>query len=248
MLSFSGVTFPSGPTQTKLVQKLFTEAGIKPSQVEYFEAHGTGTKVGDPEEVNGIASVFCKERTSDDPLLIGSVKSNMGHSEASSGLAALAKVILTINKGIIPPNLHFNTPNPAITALVDGRMKVVTEPTQYHGGYIGINSFGFGGSNVHVIIRPSRLSETTPDTSFGIPRLVTCAGRTQDAIIKQLETVDLHKSHQELLTLVDGIANASPQNMQYRGYIIINEKTGEKTNRLEEVVKVSGGGEKRPLW
>ena len=240
----SGVTFPSGPTQTKLVTKLFQEAGIKPTQVEYFEAHGTGTKVGDPEEVNGIASMFCKDRTPEDPLLIGSVKSNMGHCEASSGLAALAKVVLMVNKGIIPPNIHFNTPNPDITALVDGRMKVVTEPTKFNGGYVGINSFGFGGSNVHIIVRPSKLPASRSE-NVKIPRLVACSGRTQDAVTKQIENANQHKSSQELLTLVDGIAHVSSQNMLYRGYAILEDK--EDGGRVEEVVKVSGT-EKRPLW
>lgn len=212
--------------------------------MEYFEAHGTGTKVGDPEEVNGIASMFCQDRTPDNPLLIGSVKSNMGHSEASSGLAALAKVVMMVNKGVIPPNLHFNSPNPDITALVDGRMKVVTEPTKYRGGYIGVNSFGFGGSNVHIIVKPSQVtSEEAISGPDKVPRVVTCSGRTEEAVNSLLQRAQEHVGDPELLTLLDGIANASSQSMSYRGYAIL----GEESKRLEEVVKVSGA-EKRPLW
>ncbi|MEQ2176781.1 hypothetical protein GOODEAATRI_031599, partial [Goodea atripinnis] len=84
-----GVTFPSGDIQQSLVRFLYQEANISPAQVEYIEAHGTGTKVGDPQEVNGIVSVFCQAKR--EPLLIGSTKSNMGHPEPASGLAALAK-------------------------------------------------------------------------------------------------------------------------------------------------------------
>ncbi|XP_042371726.1 fatty acid synthase-like, partial [Plectropomus leopardus] len=84
-----GVTFPSGEMQQRLVRSLYQEVNINPEQVEYIEAHGTGTKVGDPQEVNGIVSVFCQSKR--EPLLIGSTKSNMGHPEPASGLAALVK-------------------------------------------------------------------------------------------------------------------------------------------------------------
>ncbi|OXB61122.1 hypothetical protein ASZ78_013685 [Callipepla squamata] len=118
-----GVTFPSGEMQQRLVGSLYRECGIKPGDVEYVEAHGTGTKVGDPQEVNGIVNVFCQcER---EPLLIGSTKSNMGHPEPASGLAALAKVILSLEHGLWAPNLHFNDPNPDIPALHDGSLKSI---------------------------------------------------------------------------------------------------------------------------
>ncbi|KAK5608585.1 hypothetical protein CRENBAI_023538 [Crenichthys baileyi] len=117
-----GVTFPSGDIQQSLVRFLYQEANISPAQVEYIEAHGTGTKVGDPQEVNGIVSVFCQAKR--EPLLIGSTKSNMGHPEPASGLAALAKVILSLERGVWAPNLHFNDPNPDIPALTDGRSDI----------------------------------------------------------------------------------------------------------------------------
>ena len=91
----------------------------------YVEAHGTGTKAGDPEELNAITSVFCKDRAPEmGPLLIGSVKSNMGHPEPASGLCGVTKVLLAMQHRVIPPNLHFNTPNPDIPSLIDGRLKV----------------------------------------------------------------------------------------------------------------------------
>ena len=90
-----------------------------------MEAHGTGTKAGDKEELSAITSVFCNGRDHKmGPLLIGSVKSNMGHPEPTSGLCGVAKVLLAMQHKIIPPNLHFNTPNPNIPALLDGRLKV----------------------------------------------------------------------------------------------------------------------------
>ena len=138
--------------QKKLIKEVYSDAKVDPKDVAYVEAHGTGTKVlkasdvlfffvkfslqvststnfffknqvGDPQEVNSIADVFCKDRT--EPLLIGSVKSNMGHSEPASGLCSVAKVLIAMEENKIPGNLHFNKPNPDIPALNDGRLQVV---------------------------------------------------------------------------------------------------------------------------
>lgn len=117
-----GITFPSGAMQNRLIRETFEEIGVNPHDVAYVEAHGTGTKVGDPQEVNSIAEFFCKNRPT--PLLIGSVKSNMGHSEPASGLCSLAKIVIAMESGVIPQNLHFKSPNKDIPALNDGRLKV----------------------------------------------------------------------------------------------------------------------------
>uniref|UniRef100_A0A915JP73 Fatty acid synthase n=1 Tax=Romanomermis culicivorax TaxID=13658 RepID=A0A915JP73_ROMCU len=145
-----GITFPNGNEQANLLRAVYTEAGVEPADVYYVECHGTGTKVGDPQEANAVAEVLCKNRKT--PLLIGSVKSNMGHAEPSSGLASMCKLMIAMESGYIAPNLHFREPNPNIPALLDGRMKVVTEKTPIDAGIIGINSFGFGGANTHVIL------------------------------------------------------------------------------------------------
>lgn len=117
-----GITFPSGKMQNQLMQEVYRQCGVNPVDVSYVEAHGTGTSIGDPQEVNAITDMFCKCRT--DPLLIGSVKSNMGHAEASSGMASIAKVLIAMETGVIPANLHFKHPNTDIPALLDGRIKV----------------------------------------------------------------------------------------------------------------------------
>ncbi|KOB66791.1 putative fatty acid synthase, partial [Operophtera brumata] len=116
-----GITFPAGAMQRRLAEETFREAHLEPRDVAYVEAHGTGTKVGDPQEVNAIAELFCAGRST--PLLLGSVKSNMGHSEAASGLCSIAKVLVAMEKGVIPANLHYKSPNRAIPALSDGRIQ-----------------------------------------------------------------------------------------------------------------------------
>jgi len=109
----------------RLMRELYGEAGVDPATVSYVELHCTGTAVGDPQEINGVTEVFCSNGRSN-PLLVGALKSNMGHSEATSGLASLAKVLIAMHDRAIPANLHFNEPNPKIPGLLDGRLKVIS--------------------------------------------------------------------------------------------------------------------------
>lgn len=104
-----------------------------------------GTKVGDPEECRTLDKIFCTGRK--EPLLIGSVKSNLGHTEGSSGICSITKVILAFQTGLVAPNLHFNEARKDIPALIEGRLKVCTEVTPLPGNLIAANSFGFGGAN-----------------------------------------------------------------------------------------------------
>ena len=151
-----GLTMPSQSSQEKLVRTACEQANVSPNQVRYVEAHGTGTPVGDPIEINAIGSVVGKQRTTTEPCYVGSVKANIGHLEAGSGIAGLIKTALVLKTGIVPPNIHFDNPNENID--FDGlNLKVPTEPTtltdEGEPAYAGINSFGFGGTNVHLILK-----------------------------------------------------------------------------------------------
>ncbi|NXY35555.1 FAS synthase, partial [Pomatorhinus ruficollis] len=233
-----GVTFPSGEVQKQLVRSLYRESGVKPEEVEYIEAHGTGTKVGDPQEVNSITGIFCEcER---EPLLIGSTKSNMGHPEPASGLAALAKVILSLEHGLWAPNLHFNTPNPDIPALQDGSLEVVCKPTPVKGGLIGINSFGFGGANAHVILRPNT-KKCQPLETCNIPRLVQISGRTQEAVETLIQESRKHGGCSPFVSLLSDISAIPVSSMPYRGYTLVGTESD-----IKEVQQVQASG--RPLW
>uniref|UniRef100_A0A8C1I655 Fatty acid synthase n=1 Tax=Cyprinus carpio TaxID=7962 RepID=A0A8C1I655_CYPCA len=234
-----GVTFPSGEMQRRLVSSLYQDANISPEQVEYIEAHGTGTKVGDPQEVNGIVSVFCQSQR--DPLLIGSTKSNMGHPEPASGLAALAKVVLSLEHGVWAPNIHFHDPNPDIPALTDGRVHVVSEPIPVRGGIVGINSFGFGGSNVHVILRPHGSKSLAQAAQPSVPRLLQASGRTEEAVTTLLNNAQQHKDNPSYLSLLNDVSGVPTAAMPYRGYALIGAQ-GE----LTEVQQAQPTP--RPLW
>ena len=146
-----GITQPNTHAHEALIRKTYALAGLadKHHETGFFECHGTGTTVGDPIEANAVARVFGKEG-----MIIGSVKSNLGHSEAGSGNTSIMKSILALEHRIIPPNVNFNTPNPNIP-WKEARLTVATEPLPWPADRqerVSINSFGIGGSNAHVIL------------------------------------------------------------------------------------------------
>lgn len=224
-----GITFPSGAMQNKLIKEVYEEIGIKPQDVAYVEAHGTGTKVGDPQEVNSIADFFCKDRK--DALLIGSVKSNMGHSEPASGLCSLAKMVIAMEVGMIPQNLHFEAPNVDIPGLHDGRLKVVSKNTPWNGGIVAVNSFGFGGANAHIVLR----SNPKPKMSWPtgpIPRIIGVSGRTEQAVTNFLTKIEQHKNDEEFLALIDEIHSANISGHAHRGYAILKDAVVKEISQV----------------
>lgn len=151
-----GFTVPSLNSQKVMLKEAYLKAGVNPNEVRYVEAHGPGTQVGDPIETRALGEVLCRERSTTSPLLIGSIKSNLGHLEAVSGIAGFLKACLIAKNGQVPPNLHFNTPNPNIDfkglKLVVPTKKVKLTTTNKP-LTIGVNSFGAGGANAHVVIQ-----------------------------------------------------------------------------------------------
>ena len=124
----NGITFPSTEAQVNLMRSVYLAAGLDPVETEYVEAHGTGTAAGDPVEAEALSRVFTVKRTTDNPVLVGSVKGNIGHLEAASGLAAMVKTIFAMEEGVIPPNINFEKPNKDIP-LEDWKLKVRLDPS-----------------------------------------------------------------------------------------------------------------------
>ena len=160
----TGLTVPNTKAQTALLQKAYHDAGIKPEEIDYLEAHGTGTAVGDPVEAEAIGTALGKFRLAADPLPIGSVKSNMGHLETASGVAGLVKALYCIRHRLVPATIGFENPNPSIN-FKELNIEVVAQnrPLKKTGKVIiGINSFGFGGANAHVILESHEPTENKP--------------------------------------------------------------------------------------
>ncbi|KAF1951581.1 ketoacyl-synt-domain-containing protein [Byssothecium circinans] len=149
-----GITQPSKENQAKLIRATYEKAGLDPGATRYFEAHGTGTPVGDPIEAAAIGSVFHSYRSPSNPLYIGALKSNFGHLEGASGIAGIIKTVLVLEKGIIPPNTNFKNVNPKIRAdLLNLTFPTKGIPWPSDGlRRASVNSFGFGGSNAHAVL------------------------------------------------------------------------------------------------
>lgn len=237
-----GITFPSGPLQQKLLEDFYQECLVDPSKLAWIEAHGTGTKVGDPEEVKAIENVFCANRK--EPLLIGSVKSNIGHSEPASGLCSVTKVIIAMETGYIPPNINFNVPRSDIEALHNGKIKVVTDKMPWNGGMVGINSFGFGGANCHVLLKwneNTKKNNGLPADS--LPRLVPASGRTEQAVERILSDVESRPLDAEYVKLFHEIHSENIPGHIFRGYTLINKNSEKKFRDIQYY-----SGEKRQVW
>ncbi|XWN32591.1 MAG: thioester reductase domain-containing protein [Devosia sp.] len=181
-----GLSLPSGEAQAELIERVFREHGINASDVAYVEAHGTGTAAGDPIEAGAIGRAIAQHRKGDDQLLIGSIKSNIGHLEPASGLAGLAKALLCLNHRVVPKSLHFETPNPAID--FDGlRIKVAADvaplPETDGPTLVCVNSFGFGGANAHVVVAepPQPVLQAPKEAALARPWLMV-SSRSSDAL------------------------------------------------------------------
>ncbi|KAF2826264.1 polyketide synthase [Ophiobolus disseminans] len=159
----SGITHPSGPAQEDIIRKAYENAGLKPSDTPFLECHGTGTRVGDPLEVAAAGNVFGPGRADDDPLLVGSVKTILGHTEGAAALAGIFKAILALEAGVIPPSRGVETLNPKID-FVKAKATVVTKVTPWPVGKplrASVTSAGFGGSLGHCIL--DHVNEVYPD-------------------------------------------------------------------------------------
>jgi amino acid adenylation domain-containing protein len=178
-----GFTVPSREAQEDLMRRTLASAGVQASAVDYVEAHGTGTPLGDPIEVRALATVFSEARPSDRPLRIGSVKTNLGHTESASGVAGLIKTALALWHEEIPAQLHFSTPSPHID-WDQMPIRVVTERTAWPTGgrprLAGVSSFGLSGTNAHVVLAEAPPA-STPSAAVpveGLPLVVSASSDT----------------------------------------------------------------------
>ena len=157
-----GLTVPNTPALEEVMETALADAGISPLEVDYLEAHGTGTEVGDPIEINAVAAVYGKGRTADRPLLIGSVKTNVGHLESAAGVAGVIKAALVLNRGVIPKHLHFRNPHPSLDwdrLPLHVTSSMMDLPRRPRPRLAGVNSFGISGTNAHIVLEEYRAKD-----------------------------------------------------------------------------------------
>ncbi|MET3551230.1 thioester reductase domain-containing protein [Burkholderia sp. 567] len=191
------LTAPDANAQAALIAAAYRDAGVDPATVSYVEAHGTGTSLGDPIEVQALRQGFdayareCVDAHAPARCGLGSVKTNIGHLEAAAGLAGVVKVVLAMNRRMLPPSLHCRKPNPYLK-LDDSRYHVVTEPTPWPDSATpmplraGVSSFGFGGSNAHVVLQSADARPIAPasasDAAGSFAWFIPLSARTDTAL------------------------------------------------------------------
>ncbi len=193
------LTIPNGVAQANLIRSALSLGNIPPTAVSYVETHGTGTRLGDPIEVRALGRVYGPNRPADHPLLIGSVKTNIGHLEASAGVAGLIKTVLALQHQQIPPNLHFREPNPQIP-WDELPLQVPTQltPWQANGAprRAGVSAFGMSGINAHLIVEEAPEVTAVPGKPGRPLHLLTLSAKSQAALEQTTKDLaDYLKSH-----------------------------------------------------
>lgn len=248
----SGLTVPNGGAQQRLIAITLARAGIAGRDVDYLEAHGTGTSLGDPIEVQAAAAVYGAGRESGDPLLIGSVKTNVGHLESAAGVAGVIKVVLSLQHEVLPQNLHFRTPSPHIpwNSL---RVQVVDKAVPWQGSAkntgrprrAGVSSFGFSGTNAHVLIEEAphatpqdKVAATESTTSDEPVAVLALSARSAPALTELAQRYATWLSAHSDVDLADVCftAGVGRAHFEHRAALVVDsvQRAGELLTGLAE--------------
>lgn len=245
-----GTTYPSSIMQKKLMDEFYNEIAIDPSEIKFVEAHSTGTKTGDMQEVNAIDEIFTENKNRDQPLLIGSVKSNMGHAESASGLASIAKCLISFENQKIPPNINLKRLRNDVEAFKDQRIKVVTEVENFEGQYIAMNSFGLGGANAHLLLKKNlrnKVNQGIPNDE--LPRIIFWSGRTEEAVDAIFDDVVQRPLDAEYIALLQNSQTQTSSANNHRGFgIFAQDKQNNRAVKLQSEVDQFNESKRPVVW
>ncbi len=215
----SGLTAPNGPSQTAVLRAAWQDAGVAADRIDYVETHGTGTALGDPIEAGALAAAVNGSR-SDRPLLIGSVKTNLGHLEAAAGVAGLIKTVLALEHEQIPSSLHFQTPSHNID-WKSIPLRVTAESTPWQrkdmSRIAGVSSFGFSGTNVHVVIEEAPLPVPIAASKYRKSHVLTVSAMNEPALTELASSyIEALESTDSLLADIAFTANTARSHFTHR--------------------------------
>ena len=226
----NGLTAPNGAAQEAVLRAALVNAGLEPAQVGYVEAHGTGTVLGDPIEVHALAAVLGKNRTAANPLLLGSVKTNLGHLEAAAGIAGLIKAVLVLRHGEVPPHLHLARPNPHIP-WQELPVAVPTRGQSWPGSgprFAGVSSFGFSGTNAHVLLEGVLPPSPVPSAT-GSVRLLAMSAKSDEALRTRAAQLADHIAQEPAVVLADVCATANAGRAHFGQRVAVLVRSTEQT-------------------
>ena len=237
----SGLTAPNGPSQQEVIRKALVNGGVNAFEVQYVEAHGTGTELGDPIEVQALAAVYGEGRSPSTPLLIGSVKTNIGHLETAAGVAGLIKLVLAFKHGKIPPHLHLKQPNPHIP-WNDIPIRVPKEgcawPNSQGRRIGGVSSFGFSGTNSHIVVEEAPRREPVLGKNERPLHLLTLSAKSERGLQDHVSRLAGRMSGSGSLVLGDIAYTANACRSHFaRRLALIAATTREAEEKLKTVAQ-----------
>jgi len=231
----NGLTAPNGLAQQDVIRQALAQAQVSPNQISYVEAHGTGTPLGDPIEISSLRAVLDDDQNNN-RVLVGSVKTNIGHLESAAGIAGLVKVVLALQNEAIPPHLHLKEVNPYLS-LEDSRLEIGTYLRPWkrrdQPRFAGVSSFGFGGTNAHVILSDAPLAVANQvSNNFERPRhLLTLSAKTENALQElSLSISDSLRSTQYEVRDFAFTANTGRSHFEHRLAVQAGNNEGLKAN------------------